>query len=399
VQSSNDFYVFEKWLKAPSGAFGIEGVAAVVPEQDREAYWHIFSEILDTANQVIESIGPKKLYLRPKNYSRIRGSRGHRPVDLWVSICANGANLFGHMPQVYAIASDRGLEVGFAASIPEDDYFDPNVKSRNRATVPLINARLPEPDSQAAATLEAALASDGGWIFCTQTRLNPLVQGFKPFASLAEMLHHLKTNGASAGGGCIARYYSPQEVQALDLNAELNLALTRFAPLLFAARPTEWDARVLEDKGQVAKNLDASHFDPNSIEDGRKWVLAQLSLRQGQAKFRGALMKAYDGRCAVTKCDTPDVLQAAHIMPYRGPATNHPTNGILLRGDIHTLFDLNLLKIDPKEMRVVLSPAIMYSDYASLDGQPLYLPSKSSLHPSREALESRWDSTAETKRI
>jgi len=103
-------------------------------------------------------------------------------------------------------------------------------------------------------------------------------------------------------------------------------------------------------------------------------------------------MKAYGGRCAVTGCDTPDVLQAAHIMPYLGPSTNHPTNGILLRGDIHTLFDLDLISIDPKTLEIVVSAALKYSIYAELAGRIVSVPKMFTMRPSQEALQHRWQS-------
>lgn len=392
MQSADDFYVFEKWRNASGHAFGKEGVAAVVPVDDREAYWRIFSEIRDAAVEAIGAAPQEWLTLRPKGYSRLRGSRGHRPIDLWVSICAEGADLFGSMPQVYAIASARGLEVGFAASIPEDDYFDPHAKDRNRAIVPLINARLPEPSSDAAAKLETELREDGGWIFSTQTRLISTNEGYDQFASLGEMLHHLKTKGASAGGGCIARYYTLQEIHKIDLQFEFELTLSRFGALLEAARPTKWDSHILSDKGKVSAETTLDVFDPSSIEDGRKTVLAYVARRQGQEQFRNSLIKSYGGRCAVTGCDTSDVLQAAHIMPYLGPSTNHPTNGILLRGDIHTLFDLNLIRIDPLNYKIILSPALRYSSYSDLEGRFLSLPATLTMRPSRNALQSRWNS-------
>ena len=54
-------------------------------------------------------------------------------------------------------------------------------------------------------------------------------------------------------------------------------------------------------------------------------------------------------------CDVVAVLKATHIMPYRGEETNHPSNGLLLRADLHTLFDVGLLTIDPKTMTVRLA--------------------------------------------
>jgi putative restriction endonuclease len=47
----------------------------------------------------------------------------------------------------------------------------------------------------------------------------------------------------------------------------------------------------------------------------------------------------------VTESDCPAALEAAHIKPYIGEATNHITNGWLLRSDLHTLFDRHLIGV------------------------------------------------------
>lgn len=86
-----------------------------------------------------------------------------------------------------------------------------------------------------------------------------------------------------------------------------------------------------------------SPFDPLNLADGRKKVLSLVRLRQGQSSFRRKLLKAYDSKCAVTGCAITAILEAAHIVPYRGAETNNVTNGLLLRSDIHTLFDLGLI--------------------------------------------------------
>ena len=59
-------------------------------------------------------------------------------------------------------------------------------------------------------------------------------------------------------------------------------------------------------------------FDPTDMVDGRKKVLAEVVCRQGQPKFRQALIDAYEGKCAVTGCDVEAVLEAAHIVSYSG---------------------------------------------------------------------------------
>ncbi|WP_455235505.1 HNH endonuclease [Senegalimassilia anaerobia] len=86
-------------------------------------------------------------------------------------------------------------------------------------------------------------------------------------------------------------------------------------------------------------------------EDRRRFSVARRMVRQGQQTFRKDLFKAYEGHCAVTGFDTNEVLQAAHILDYRGTQSNIVENDILLRSDIHLLFDSYLLGINPASMR------------------------------------------------
>ncbi|RZU73663.1 HNH endonuclease [Micromonospora kangleipakensis] len=98
---------------------------------------------------------------------------------------------------------------------------------------------------------------------------------------------------------------------------------------------------------RLAKILDGGRApEPEGLPEGRRRRLAQVTARQGQAEFRRRLLEAYDGKCAISGCDVPEVLQAAHIDPYDGPSTNRITNGLLLRADLHNLFDAGRLWID-----------------------------------------------------
>jgi hypothetical protein len=131
----------------------------------------------------------------------------------------------------------------------------------------------------------------------------------------------------------------------------------------------------------------ASHsFDVSSTVDARERVLAQIVRRRGQKEFREGLLAAYDRRCAVTSCDVVDALEAAHIVPYQGPATNDVSNGLLLRADIHTLFDLGLVGVEPEEMMAVLSPKLSGTAYGELRNAKLRIPTDPSKRPSQEAL-------------
>jgi hypothetical protein len=135
-----------------------------------------------------------------------------------------------------------------------------------------------------------------------------------------------------------------------------------------------------------ASTVAATDFEVDRTEDARERQIAEVIRRKGQAKFRAALISAYRGRCVVTGCDALDALEAAHIVPYKGQHTNHPQNGLLLRADLHSLFDLGLLAIDPETMTVVLSQQLLDSDYRNLARTAIAKPSDDSAVPSPEAL-------------
>lgn len=137
---------------------------------------------------------------------------------------------------------------------------------------------------------------------------------------------------------------------------------------------TDPTAKILEEARAEAESTGA--FSPADIADARRRVLAQIVRRQGQAAFRDALIKAYEGRCAITGCTVERILEAAHIVPYQGQQTNITPNGLLLRSDIHTLFDLNLLTVDPTTMMVRVSPELSGTEYGYLQGKAVFLPAR-----------------------
>lgn len=136
---------------------------------------------------------------------------------------------------------------------------------------------------------------------------------------------------------------------------------------------------------------DSKSFDPTGLKDARTRVLREVVQRRGQRKFREALLLAYGGRCAITGCPVTPLLEAAHITPYLGPDTNSIKNGILLRADIHTLWDLGLLAVDPNTSEVWVSPEVDDPNYRVLAGQPLKYPSHPAQHPALSALQQQWD--------
>jgi hypothetical protein len=140
-----------------------------------------------------------------------------------------------------------------------------------------------------------------------------------------------------------------------------------------------------------AANFD--DFDALNIKDVRQRINRSIALRREQQAFRAKLLAAYDRKCAVTGCALEGLLEAAHIVPYRGPQTNHIPNGILLRSDIHTLFDCGLMAIDPDSMGLILSSRLLQSSYRNLAGRKLRSPKDPDCSPSKKALTKHRQST------
>lgn len=118
--------------------------------------------------------------------------------------------------------------------------------------------------------------------------------------------------------------------------------------------------------------------------------LAEMIVRERQDDFRRVLLEAYGGRCAIsgTRCEA--ALEAAHIRPYSGPTSSTIKNGVLLRSDLHRLFDRHLIAIDPETFRISLSTVLKKSDYRQFENLKLRLPKEREMRPATEGLRERW---------
>jgi putative restriction endonuclease len=115
--------------------------------------------------------------------------------------------------------------------------------------------------------------------------------------------------------------------------------------------------------------------------------------RLGQGAFRVLVIDAYQRRCAVTGEKTLPVLEAAHIRPYANQGPHQVSNGILLRSDLHKLFDVGYVTVTP-ELTLEVSPRLREEwhngrEYYAHHGQPLsFMPTEASNRPRAEYL--RW---------
>lgn len=113
--------------------------------------------------------------------------------------------------------------------------------------------------------------------------------------------------------------------------------------------------------------------------------------RPGQSLFKIALEVAYNAKCCVTGCQVTEALEAAHIDEYLAPESNNVSNGLLLRSDLHALFDVHLLAIDPETRRVHLAAAVLNDgEYAKWQGRKIYEPKDATHRPNLETLKRRW---------
>ena len=176
--------------------------------------------------------------------------------------------------------------------------------------------------------------------------------------------------------------------------------------------PPDWKPNIVQGKRysgdsfagrslnqQVEERLKRSqyHFsDPNIIyepDDNRYGSGYTAFPRLGQGAFRVMVTEAYHRRCAISGEKTLPVLEAAHIQPFSQQGPHNPNNGLLLRQDIHTLFDRGYLTIS-EDLHVEVSKRIKEDfgngrEYYSFHGrQLLELPDNVQERPSSQFI--RW---------
>ncbi|MCH7842642.1 MAG: HNH endonuclease [Chloroflexi bacterium] len=116
-----------------------------------------------------------------------------------------------------------------------------------------------------------------------------------------------------------------------------------------------------------------------------------ITPRLGQGTFRVAVSVAYDWGCAVSAEHSLPALDAAHIKAFDSDGPNEVSNGLLLRADIHRLFDRGYLTVTTGLELEVSSR--LREDFANgrsyypFHGQKIHVPSRPELRPSPEFLE------------
>ena len=146
--------------------------------------------------------------------------------------------------------------------------------------------------------------------------------------------------------------------------------------------------RLLQIEPIESTKVDAATNNLVTNEPPEKRVMRDILARRGQPRFRNDLLDVYDGSCCVTGCKVVELLEAAHIDPHSDGGDYSLHNGLLLRSDIHTLFDQYLFAIDEYN-RIKVSKKLLDSGYKRFHMERLHMP-RPSATPSNDALARRY---------
>ena len=154
--------------------------------------------------------------------------------------------------------------------------------------------------------------------------------------------------------------------------------LPRFIRTTVLENRSTYQTNISNDIDNEEDNETTSHNDDHSERYGSSYSTRG---RLGQGAFRVLVIEAYNHRCAMTGTGALPALQASHIKPYAQLGPHSVTNGILLRVDLHNLFDRGYITITP-DYKIKVSPKLQeaYEDvteYYQLDGKPLQILPKS----------------------
>lgn len=210
----------------------------------------------------------------------------------------------------------------------------------------------------------------------------------------------------------IARY---RRATAIEEDPEVGCVMlrdVRFFPAEHVlSAPADWSPNIVQGKSYevsevvgspveaalaalLADSLERRDLEPVAAVPGDVFGPPRLApVRVGQRAFKALVQEAYGRRCAITGEKIVPVLQAAHIRPVTREGENRVDNGLLLRSDVHTLFDMGYLGLHPERKTLLVSPRLrrdwangeeFYSRAAS--GEPIRLPSRRVDQPNREFL-------------
>ncbi|WP_146069672.1 HNH endonuclease [Arthrobacter sp. B0490] len=175
----------------------------------------------------------------------------------------------------------------------------------------------------------------------------------------------------------VTTYETRHDVAWVDLEGVLTgaqlRALCKDPASQQSMRPLRWDAfrNAVAAQG-LRPALDSITSSATRLLGGHHERTVRV--RIGQQQFRKSLIDKYGAVCAFTGHGPLPTLEAGHLYSYASAGVHDSEGGLLLRRDVHRLFDLGFLTVDPKSLSICVKPELdQYDAYHSLNGQKLHV--------------------------
>ncbi|MDD5313035.1 MAG: HNH endonuclease [Dehalococcoidia bacterium] len=191
--------------------------------------------------------------------------------------------------------------------------------------------------------------------------------------------------------------YDDYKIGCILLEQPFFLPQARWLPI-----PSDWKINIVQGKTynllvepglSIWKNLQFAMIQTSLVREIKPQYGEPTAIipRLGQGSFRVMVTDAYDRRCSITNERTLPALDAAHIKPFSESGKHAVDNGILIRRDIHALFDKGYVTITPS-MKLEVSRKIREEfengrDYYKFHGNSIRPPVSPKYYPAKEYLE------------
>ncbi len=140
---------------------------------------------------------------------------------------------------------------------------------------------------------------------------------------------------------------------------------------------------------EPSDGYEADAFEPEQAVNPLELAAKSIRARRGDRRLRTLLGRAYGNRCAITGPCPQDLLELAYIVPFPSGNVHSIENAVILRTDLHTLWDLNLIAVHPESLKVHISGRLRGTPYENLANRPL-LKRRDGSRASQRALRERW---------
>lgn len=296
------------------------------------------------------------------------------------------------------------MNVNLVVAVTDNDWFEmlrqqPNLSEVNFWAPSAVNFRALQPGEMFLFKLHAPRnVIVGGGIFAHATAM-PCSLAWEAFG---------EANGAISAQEMrarISRYRrtDPNDQSDFKIGCRILTQPFFFAESDWIPEPASWSSNIVKFKTYntgdeeglalweaINERLSRTHARGMSEPAARFGAPYLVRPRLGQGAFRVLVTDIYRRRCAVTLERTLPALEAAHIRPYGDGGEHEPKNGLLLRRDIHSLFDAGYVTVTP-DLQFEVSRRIREEfdngrHYYALHGQKIELPSDPNQHPDRVEL-------------